>query len=76
MYIIEKLIKIFCKFRINENTIQEQIKENNLETEDVLTCNHIFMPIDSEKKFFACTKCGYLTTKSRILKSHKIKKNN
>ena len=40
--------------------------------EDVLTCKHTFMPIDSTKKIFACSKCGYVATIEWIKKQNKL----
>ncbi len=68
MYIIEKIVKLYSKF-INKEKINPVITdENGFELEDILTCSHIFMPVDSTKKLFACTKCGYLISKSRLEK--------
>ena len=51
MYIVEFLIK---------KIMQRKPKPKNLFEEEVRyeKCEHIFMPIDSSKKRFACTKCG------------------
>ncbi|MFA6990252.1 MAG: hypothetical protein WC197_09305 [Candidatus Gastranaerophilaceae bacterium] len=53
MYIIELLIKLIKK------KPGKKLKEN-IDLEDVQDCNHIFFPIDSDKEFLACSKCGFL----------------
>ena len=66
MYIIEKIIKLILKAKKKNNNIQVQSYEDNAELEDILTCQHNFMPIDSTGNVLACSKCGYLINKSRI----------
>ncbi len=68
MYIIEKLIKIYQKYINKEREINIPSMEDNPELEDVLTCEHNFMPIDSTGQILACSKCGYLVNKSRLKK--------
>jgi hypothetical protein len=68
MYIIEKLIKIYQKYINKEREINIPNMEDNSELEDVLTCEHNFMPIDSTGQILACSKCGYLVNKSRLKK--------
>jgi hypothetical protein len=71
MYIIEKLIKLYFKFKNRDENIKVSNGINSDELEDVVTCNHNFMPIDSTGRILACSKCGYLITKKRA--SGKIK---
>lgn len=53
MYILEYLIK----------KILPKPKRPQISFEQEYTkCEHIFMPIDSSKKRFACTKCGTFAT--------------
>lgn len=53
MYIIEFFLKkIFPK--------PKPLKKND--EKEYAKCEHIFMPIDSSKKRFACTKCGAFAT--------------
>jgi hypothetical protein len=68
MYIIEKAIKLYLKFKKKETEPVIPSEENNAELEDVLTCKHTFMPIDSTGRILACSKCGYLVTKKRAAK--------
>ncbi len=71
MYIIEKLIKLYLKASHKEQKIIAPEFKDNSELEDVLTCKHNFMPIDSTGKILACSKCGYLVTKKRAVKKRK-----
>ena len=72
MYIIEKIIKLFLKSN-RKNTVNILPNEDNYEQEDVLTCKHNFMPIDSTGNILACSKCGYLIKKNRVSKEVKHK---
>lgn len=73
MYIIEKLIKVYQKYINKERAINIPSLEDNPELEDVLTCEHNFMPIDSTGQILACSKCGYLVNKSRLKKKQNKK---
>lgn len=66
MYIIEKLIKLYIKFTKKEEI--PILPEQEEELEDILTCKHNFMPIDSTGNILACSKCGYVIKKSRLKK--------
>ena len=68
MYIIEKLIKLYFKYKNKDEVIKVSNGINSDELEDVITCRHNFMPIDSTGKILACSKCGYLITKTRVSK--------
>ena len=72
MYIIEKLVKLYLKHVKKENKLQIANIEDNAELEDVVTCKHNFMPIDSTKEVLACSKCGYVITKKRLDKNRNI----
>ncbi len=71
MYIIEKLIKLYLKSKKEETLPLIPNDDDNTELEDVLTCKHTFMPIDSTGRILACSKCGYLVTKKRAMKKSK-----
>ena len=71
MYFIEKLIQIYKKIKKKEQKVIAMDFEDNYVLEDVLTCNHHFVAIDSTKEHFACSKCGYLVTKDRLTKMNK-----
>ncbi len=73
MYIIEKLIKIYLKYKKKDNGIRIANIEDNSELEDVITCKHNFMPIDSTQEVLACSKCGYVITKKRAKKQSNTK---
>ena len=72
MYIIEKLIKLYLKQTQKEKKIFLPNNEDNSKLEDVITCRHNFMPIDSTGEILACAKCGYLITKKRLNKNRNI----
>lgn len=75
MYIIEELIKIFYKLTKNNNYSVDYSERQDVELEDVITCNHNFMPIDSTGEIFACSKCGYVISKKRLNKNKNFFKN-
>ena len=54
MYIFELIYKLTHK---EKKTIKE---ENFEEEDDYKNCDHVFAPVDSTKKVFACTKCGII----------------
>lgn len=68
MYIIEKLIKIYLKLTKQEKNIVLPSNEDVAEIEDVITCKHNFMPIDSTGEILACSLCGYLIKKNDLIK--------
>lgn len=72
MYIIEKIIKLYLKYTKKEKKIYLPKNEDNPELEDVITCRHNFMPIDSTGEILACSKCGYLISKKRLNKNRNI----
>lgn len=74
MYIIEKLIKLYLKHAKKEQQIKVPTYEDNSELEDVITCKHNFMPIDSTGEILACSKCGYVITKKRLVRTSFKKK--
>ena len=75
MYIIEKIIRLYMKFKKKDAQAVIPNGEDNAELEDILTCKHTFMPIDSTGRILACSKCGYLVTKKRAAKNPANKKN-
>ncbi len=72
MYFIEKLVKLYYNCLQRNTKVIARPIEDNSELEDVLTCKHNFMPIDSTGKILACSKCGYLVTKKRAVKKRKV----
>lgn len=75
MYIIEKLIKLYLKYKKKDIQVSIPNIEDNPELEDVITCKHNFMPIDSTQEILACSKCGYVITKKRLEENRNIFKN-
>ena len=72
MYIIEKIIKLYLKYSKKEQKVYLPKNEDTPELEDVITCKHNFMPIDSTGEILACSKCGYIVTKKRLNKNRNI----
>ena len=73
MYIIELFNKLRNLKKEKEPEFEEYINLQD-ELEDVLTCKHNFMPIDSTKTILSCTKCGYVI-KNTKMKFNSIDKN-
>ena len=73
MYIIEKILKFYLKLKKKEENIIIPEFDDNYELEDVITCKHNFIAIDSTGKVFACSKCGYLIKKERFNKQNNFK---
>jgi len=62
MYIIELILKQFCKKK--ETPTYNPMQES--EVVDYESCEHTFMPIDSTNEFLSCTKCGMLVKKDEL----------
>ncbi len=75
MYIIEKIIKTYLKLTKKEKIFSYTTNVQNEELEDILTCKHNFMPIDSTGEILACSKCGYVVTRKRLDKNKNFFKN-
>lgn len=75
MYIIEKIIKTYLKLTKKEKSFSYTTNSQNEELEDILTCKHNFMPIDSTGEILACSKCGYVVTRKRLDKNKNFFKN-
>ncbi len=68
MYIIEKCIKLYLNI-MKKNPVPIVLPETEeVELEDIVTCKHNFMPIDSTGKILACSKCGYVIRKDKLKK--------
>ena len=68
MYIIEKCIKLYLNIT-KKNPVPIVLPETEEdELEDIVTCKHNFMPIDSTGKILACSKCGYVIRKDKLKK--------
>lgn len=70
MYIIEKIVKLYSTYFKKSKTLPNYSYFQEDELEDVVTCKHNFMPIDSTGKILACSKCGYVVTEKRLKKNH------
>ena len=67
MYIIELINKIKNrKKEKNKEFVEEEAADKAEELENPLTCEHVFMPIDSTKTVLACSKCGYVIKNSKM----------
>jgi len=62
MYIIEFLVKYFSDKK-QPKVEQKMFDDEEEPLEDIDKCSHIFLPIDSTKKVYACSKCGYVIKK-------------
>ncbi|MBO5948730.1 hypothetical protein J6Q66_07840 [bacterium] len=60
MYIIELLIKKFREREERKRVVTNNQSDGSLDYEK---CDHVFMPIDSTGKIFACSKCGEILKK-------------
>lgn len=68
MYFIEQIIKIYMKLKKKPDSSVVLPDDNDEQLEDIVTCNHNFMPIDSTGNILACSKCGYVIKKERLKK--------
>ena len=57
----------------SENLLNYIPLEEDIETQEDLNCEHIFMPIDSTGEILACSKCGELCRKSDLKKKNIFK---
>ena len=58
MYFIEKILKIFLK---------PKKKTLNYTPQDIDTCEHLFLPIDSSGEYLACSQCGKVIKKIELI---------
>lgn len=68
MYFLEKLIKLYIEHKNKKNNPVFMDDTNEEILEDIVTCQHNFMPIDSTGNILACSKCGYVVKKKRLKK--------
>ncbi len=84
MFILEAVMKYLKKDRFNEvldehdrvqseNLLNYIPLEEDIETQEDLNCEHIFMPIDSTGEILACSKCGELIRKDKLKKKNIFK---
>ena len=71
MYFIEKLIKIYlkCSKKKNPPIVAAEFNDNYV-LEDVVTCHHNFLPVDSTGNILACSKCGFVIKKDMLNKKN------
>ncbi|NLF84321.1 MAG: hypothetical protein GX568_10155 [Candidatus Gastranaerophilales bacterium] len=63
MYIIEVIVRMIRKIRGKKNVLPPPPVGFGEETENMVNeeCeNHIYLPIDSTKRFLACKNCGHI----------------
>ena len=80
MYILELLVKFLQKDKV-EDLIEKYENERAIDPlnekfdteDDSETCEHIFLPIDSTKETFACSKCGLVISKQAYEKRNFFK---
>lgn len=80
MYIFELLVKFLQKDKV-EDLIEKYVNERAIDplnekfedVDDSQNCEHIFMPIDSTKETFACSKCGLVISKKALAKRNLFK---
>ena len=65
MYIFELINKLKSKNNPPRQEFVESVEQED-ELENALTCNHVFMPIDSTKTVLACSKCGYVIKNDKM----------
>ena len=70
MYIVEKIVKLYIKYFKKEKVSPNYVYIDSNEPDDIVTCKHNFMPVDSTGKILACSKCGYVVTDKRLKKNH------
>ena len=56
MYIIELIYKLLTKRKKKKTLV-------DIEEKEYVKCEHLFLPLDSTKKYLACTKCGLVIKK-------------
>lgn len=86
MYILEAIMKYLKKDRFSEvleehdriqseNLLNYIPLEEDIEKQEDLNCEHIFLPIDSTGEILACSKCGDLKKRSDLKDKNIFKQN-
>ena len=57
---------MYLNLKTKEQKIIAPDFDDNYVLEDVVTCKHHFVAIDSTGNVFACSKCGYVIKKDRF----------
>lgn len=77
MFLFEAVIKYLKKDKFSdileehdrkqsENLLNYIPLEEDIETQEDLNCEHMFMPIDSTGEILACSKCGEVKKRSEL----------
>ena len=59
----------------SENLLNYIPLEEDIENQEDLNCEHIFLPIDSTGEILACSKCGDLKKRSDLKDKNIFKRN-
>lgn len=67
MYIIELLFNAFKKKTYTKhNTFDPLENQQDTPSDSIEDCEHLFLPLDSTNKMFACKYCGLIVDKDRL----------
>lgn len=66
MYIFELIFNIFKKKKQAISTYNPVDTDGTELEENSEDCEHLFMPLDSSKEYFACKYCGLVVHKSKL----------
>ncbi len=64
MYILELVVKLFKKKKVEKQTEFDPLASDNIEISE--ECEHIFMPVDSTGEILACSKCGLVVNRKDL----------
>lgn len=66
MYIFELIFNTFKKKKQAISTYNPVDTDGTELEENSEDCEHLFMPLDSSKEYFACKYCGLVVHKSKL----------
>lgn len=61
MYILELITKLL------KNRNKPKGGNSGVDKSEYEICNHVFLPIDSTGETLACTKCGFVVNKEKMI---------
>ncbi|OLA76219.1 MAG: hypothetical protein BHW55_10500 [Candidatus Melainabacteria bacterium 35_41] len=64
MYILELVVKLFKKKKVEKQLEFDPLASDNIEISE--ECEHIFMPVDSTGEILACSKCGLVVNRKDL----------
>ena len=64
MYILELVVKLFKKKKVEKQPEFDPLASDNIEISE--ECEHIFMPVDSTGEILACSKCGLVVNRKDL----------